>query len=769
MIERADGTLAYADIGTLPTGGGGEANTISGAEAQVDLIHSSGKQGIDLRLVDLATADFSVAADIVSILDSKWAKDSELHTQSHALDSGTDHTGTLPDADLEDMLANTIVMRNAGTTGVRADVKISGLTEEVAPTALDWVLGEDAAGNLRKYDVGNLPGGGGSLGSLSDVDLTTPTTGATLIKSAGNWVDGPLDLSLAAAVGSSILAAANIADSISRDSELTTHTAISTAHHTAALLLAGGTMAGDIAMGGFDITGVGVIEMNAPAGTGVSQQTWKEGATHGAQTLIISGPSTGWVTTSKTCTLIDSNAPYDGCVTPNVSTIFELDTLTTGAELTELTDQTDADHLHTHAGGAHTRLHALDDALDHSGTLPDADLADMAANTIMLRETGAGARTDQRIFNLSDEPAPAALDFILIERADGTLARADIGDLPGGGGLWTDLVGAVVPATTADDVLVGSADATCSAGEICLDVGDVSVTADVLISRPVSIPMWEFDDLDFSDASPESRITADATSANDGRITLEVEELTDGAYFDGVDLYSTAGVVVLDLMRDGGTAYIKIAEGGVMTAEGAASIDATTGDSADGFFDAGLLDAAFGGTDSDSSSATGVPLVTAGSWTYDADLNDLAASTGGIDDNDLAAGAVDGGSGGEIQDGTIDSNDLATANKTHEVCMYLADPVTAEQLETVWRAPVAITATEIYCETDAGTVGFDFNNDDDTPTGVNGSDISCASTGTTDSSFAGDAAFAAGDRLDIDVGTVATAVQVSFCLRYTID
>ncbi len=64
--------------------------------------------------------------------------------------------GPILDTELEDALANTIQLRNAGTTGPRADVKISGLTEETAPVAGDWVLGEESGGALRKIDAKHL-------------------------------------------------------------------------------------------------------------------------------------------------------------------------------------------------------------------------------------------------------------------------------------------------------------------------------------------------------------------------------------------------------------------------------------------------------------------------------------------------------------------------------------------------------------------------------------------------------------------------------------
>ena len=314
--------------------GGGEINTISGQEAQIDLIHSSGKVGFDLRLVDLATADFSLLGDIISI-DSTHADGTShhvadgndhdgatgfdqlehvlvgaldhnsllnthgaLHNEAHVLATTGPHTGLLPDSDMETMLAYTLSMNNSASTAARTDVKISALTEELTPLALDWVLGEDAAGNLRKYDVGNLPTGGGGQANTHSSE-------------AGG-------LSIAAVI-------------------------------------------------------------------------------------------------------------------PKVGIDLRLKALDAG-DFTLNADVIEVDTSIARTSALHAQSHALDSGTDHTGTLPDLDLENMAANTVMLREAGAGVRTDQRISLLSDEPTPAALDFVMIERADGTLARADVGDILGGGG-----------------------------------------------------------------------------------------------------------------------------------------------------------------------------------------------------------------------------------------------------------------------------------------------------------------------------------------------
>lgn len=113
---------------------------------------------------------------------------------------------------------NGIIRSNSSDTIGWEWTKISSLTEEASPGAGDWIFGEDAAGNHRKYDVGNLPAGeantasnvggftglfkqktgvdlefksvqssDGSIsvtGNASDVDLSTVGT------ATGGWVQG---------------------------------------------------------------------------------------------------------------------------------------------------------------------------------------------------------------------------------------------------------------------------------------------------------------------------------------------------------------------------------------------------------------------------------------------------------------------------------------------------------------------------------------------------------------------------------------------------
>jgi hypothetical protein len=130
----------------------------------------------------------------------------------------------------------------------------------------------------------------------------------------------------------------------------------------------------------------------------------------------------------------------------------------------------------------------------------------------------------------------------------------------------------------------------------------------------------------------------------------------------------------------------------------------------------------------------------------------------------IAAGAYDADS--------IDSDDVAASLNTKSHCITIADPVTDEDWFTVWRAPTAVTLVEIYCEVTGGTsVAFDFQLDDGAPTAVNGSEITCTTSGVTDSTLGGsDVNMADGDRLDVLQGTVTGSVtQASYCIEYTID
>jgi hypothetical protein len=104
-----------------------------------------------------------------------------------------------------------------------------------------------------------------------------------------------------------------------------------------------------------------------------------------------------------------------------------------------------------------------------------------------------------------------------------------------------------------------------------------------------------------------------------------------------------------------------------ISAFGATDGDALAGDSATGFFDAGAIEAARGGTGSDSSAATGIPKVASGTWTYDAAITDLptfssADFAGRITDETGAGGLLVYQTNPTLLDVTV--NDLLTFTET---------------------------------------------------------------------------------------------------------
>jgi hypothetical protein len=107
---------------------------------------------------------------------------------------------------------------------------------------------------------------------------------------------------------------------------------------------------------------------------------------------------------------------------------------------------------------------------------------------------------------------------------------------------------------------------------------------------------------------------------------------------------------------------------------------------------------------------------------------------------------------------------------TDTKCFYIEAPGSSELFPSIWRAGIAATITEIWCETDAGTVTLDLEIDDGSPAGVNGSIITCTtSPGTPDGTLGGDVTILAGQRLDLQLATVTTATRLSVCWTYTYD
>ena len=73
LIAIINGVRTRIDIGNLPTGGGGEANTHSSVGGGLGLTAATPKVGVDLRLISLNALEFNVGSDVATI-DPKLAK-----------------------------------------------------------------------------------------------------------------------------------------------------------------------------------------------------------------------------------------------------------------------------------------------------------------------------------------------------------------------------------------------------------------------------------------------------------------------------------------------------------------------------------------------------------------------------------------------------------------------------------------------------------------------------------------------------------------------
>ena len=142
---------------------------------------------------------------------------------------------------------------------------------------------------------------------------------------------------------------------------------------------------------------------------------------------------------------------------------------------------------------------------------------------------------------------------------------------------------------------------------------------------------------------------------------------------------------------------------------------------------------------------------------------------------------------GDIKDGTITLADTAiTAGRsltistndiladaelyTDTKCIWWENPVAGDDFKSVWISDLgAVTVTKLWCESDQ-TVTAMLQVDDGSAADMDSVDLVCISTPDTDTSLDGDATLASGDRVDIDVASVASVpTWVSICFTYTKD
>ena len=90
----------------------------------------------------------------------------------------------------------------------------------------------------------------------------------------------------------------------------------------------------------------------------------------------------------------------------------------------------------------------------------------------------------------------------------------------------------------------------------------------------------------------------------------------------------------------------------------------------------------------------------------------------------------------------------------------------ADDFKSIWRAPQAVTITEVWAESDQ-TVNFDLQEDDGSPADILGTDLSPAA-GEASTTTISDAAIASESEIDLVITSVSgTPTWVSICWTYT--
>ena len=165
--SSGDGITTSAGSGG---GGAGETNTMSNVGAGAGVYKQ--KAGVDFEMYTLnaASAKISVTANTGSNtidFDLGTVALSDLSDGANALTAAG--TATLTNKTIDaDGTGNTIT--NIGSSEIKAEL-VTGLTEDATPTSGDYILGT-SGGVLKKFDVGNLPTGGGG-------EANTYTNGGT--------------------------------------------------------------------------------------------------------------------------------------------------------------------------------------------------------------------------------------------------------------------------------------------------------------------------------------------------------------------------------------------------------------------------------------------------------------------------------------------------------------------------------------------------------------------------------------------------------------
>ncbi len=251
---------------------------------------------------------------------------------------------------------------------------------------------------------------------------------------------------------------------------------------------------------------------------------------------------------------------------------------------------------------------------------------------------------------------------------------------------------------------------------------------------------------DITEVTAGSGLTGGGTT---GAVTLTVGADT-GMTVNADDVALTVPVVV----ANGGTGATTLTDGGILLGSGTGAITAL------GVASNGQVPIGDGTTDPVLATLTAVAGetdVTNGAGTITIGIADPIA----VSKTSLTAG----------RSLTLTTNDVAADAElfTDTKCVWWENPVATDDFKSVWFAKQAATITSLWCESDQ-TVTAMFQVDDGTPADVDTVDLTCDATPPEDTALNGDAGLAAGDRLDIDVASVAsTPTWVSMCFTFTYD
>lgn len=192
-------------------------------------------------------------------------------------------------AKLQNGAAWSLLGRNAATSGDPSYMALADLTEELGPTDGDYIVGFLSTGELRKFDIANLPGGSGGLNvttlmGLVAGDAASESSGQlTLDVDNGNnlyftatlsgsvEVQEPVDMPVGSTISLLIDPTQHptTAPAIAARSQGGTSAVDTTSH---SITLPSGISAGDLLIVVFSVDGAPTVSVN----TGVSGSNWNK-------------------------------------------------------------------------------------------------------------------------------------------------------------------------------------------------------------------------------------------------------------------------------------------------------------------------------------------------------------------------------------------------------------------------------------------------------------------------------------------------------------